>query len=146
MLRPRMAGRYVEAFSWSDDIDSFLRSIITEAPLLHVCAGPISAFGDVRVDRYVLAKPPSIRADWTALPFADNSFAAVFADPPWNVTYMKACADFCKDALRIAPVVYCMSPWLWVKRGIVRSKIWVREFPGVNVPILVVRYERKGRS
>ena len=55
---------------------------------------------------------------------------------------MKPCADFCKEALRVAPVAYVMSPWLWVKDGILRSKIWVREFPGINVPILIVRYQR----
>jgi hypothetical protein len=137
-----MAGKYVEAFSWHRDIDSFLSEIITERPLLHVCSGPVSEFGDVRVDRYVNPIPPGVIADWTSLPFAADSFSAVFADPPWNLAYMKACADFCKDALRIAPVAYVMSPWLWCNRSAKRSRIWVRDFPGINHPILIVRYER----
>ena len=66
----RMAGRYVDAFSWHGDINTFLRSIITEAPLLHVCSGPHSDLGDVRVDRYVRPVPPGAIADWTALPDA----------------------------------------------------------------------------
>jgi hypothetical protein len=140
-----MAGRYVAAFSWHLDIECFLNEVVIERPLLHVCSGPESEFGDVRADRYVIPKAPGIVADWTQLPFADDSFAAVFADPPWHLGYMQQCANFCKDALQIAPVVYVMSPWLWVERRAER-KIWVREFPGINQPILLVRYERKNRN
>lgn len=141
--QPRTAGKYVAAFSWHRHIAHFLTSIIREAPLLHVCAGPHSKFGDVRVDRFVHPIPPAAVAEWTSLPFRDDSFGAVFADPPWNIGYMKRSADFCKEALRIAPVVYVMSPWLWVNRCAKRSQIWIREFPGVNAPILIVRYEKR---
>lgn len=144
--QPKMAGRYVRAFSWHDRIERFLESIVKEKPLLHVCSGPVSDFGDVRVDRHVLPLPPGVIADWTSLPFKDNSFDGVFADPPWNMAYMKHCADFCKEALRVAPVAYVMSPWLWVNSSAKRTDIWVREFPGVNVPILVVRYERVNKD
>lgn len=140
----KMAGRYVEAFSWHDSIDNFVRSIIAETPLLHVCSGPVSDLGDVKVDRYVTPLSNGVIADWTSLPFAPNSFGAVFADPPWNLGYMKACSEFCVEALRIAPVAYVMSPWLWVSSGAIRSKIWVRDFPGINYPILIVRYTRTG--
>ena len=139
-----MAGRYVEAFSWHDSIDDFIKGIIQESPLLHVCSGPVSDFGDIRLDRYVKPIQPAVMADWTALPFAPNSFGAVFADPPWNSGYMKACSEFCIEAMRIAPVIYVMSPWLWVHSGAIRSKIWVRDFPGINNPILIVRYTRTG--
>lgn len=144
--RSLMSGKYVPAFSWHRHIERFLESIVTETPLLSVCAGPNSRFGDIRIDRHVAPVPPSAIADWTALPFGDDTFAAVFADPPWNVAYMKPCADFCKEALRVAPVAYVMSPWLWVNRAAKRSNIWVREFPGVNVPILIVRYERRSKD
>jgi len=90
--------------------------------------------------------PPGVVADWNALPFADDSFGAVFADPPWNLAYMAQCGEFCKQAMRIAPVAYVMSPWLWVNRQAKRSKIWVREFPGINNPILIVRYERTNKD
>jgi hypothetical protein len=85
-------------------------------------------------------------ADWTHLPFKNDSFASVFSDPPWNLGQMKTCADFCREALRVAPVCYLMAPWLWVHRDVKRGPIWVRDFPGVNVPILLVRYERKNSS
>src|SRR5262245_13409570 len=142
----RMAGRYVEAFSWHEDIDVFVREIITERPMCHVCAGPHSTFGDVRVDRFIAPQAPGIIADWKALPFAEDTFASVFADPPWNIHYMHDCADFCKHAINIAPILYVMSPWLWVSKKAKRTKIWVREFPGINQPILIVRYERTNRD
>ena len=137
-------GRYVPAYSWHGGIDHFVRTVVSEAPLLHVCSGA-SDFGDVCVDRYVMPKSLGVVADWEALPFAANSFAAVFADPPWNMAQMKACANFCEDAIRIAPVLYLMAPWLWIRAGVKRTKIWVREMPGINVPVLIVRYERAPR-
>jgi hypothetical protein len=140
--QPKMAGRYVKAFSWHSRIEQFVDSIIDEYPLLHVCSGPHSKFGNVRLDRFVEPRPPGVMADWCNLPFRDNSFGAVFADPPWNLGQMKTCADFCHEALRVAPVAYVMAPWLWVKKGVRRTDIWVREFPGLNVPILIVRYQR----
>ena len=140
--QPRMYGRYVKAFSWHSSIEKFVRSIVKESPILHVCSGPHSEFGNVRLDRFVEPRSPGVMADWCALPFADKSFGAVFADPPWNLGQMKSCADFCKEALRVAPVAYVMSPWLWVRKHVKRT-IWAREFPGINVPILVVRYEAR---
>lgn len=142
----RMAGKYVPAFSWHRSIDDFLREVISEEPLLHVCSGPVSELGDMRVDRFVKPIPPGVIADWTDLPFGNDTFGAVFADPPWNLGYMKDCAEFCKEALRIAPVAYVMSPWLWVNSRAERTNIWVREFPGVNVPILLVRYQRANQQ
>lgn len=141
-----MAGRYVKAFSWHRTIDDFIRETIQESPLLHVCSGPKSEFGNVRVDRFVHPLPPAVVADWLSLPFSDDSFAAVFADPPWFSHYMKQSADFCKEALRIAPVIYVMSPWLWCSELTKRTHIWVREFPGVNQPILLVRYEKINKT
>ncbi len=141
-----MTGRYVPAFSWHRSIEKFLEHVITESPLLHVCSGPHSRFGDVRADRHVMPHAPGVKADWLNLPFRDDSFAAVFGDPPWGLGYMKDCGDFCKEALRVANVAYVMSPWLWVNRAARRTQIWVREFPGINNPILIVRYERKGRQ
>lgn len=139
-------GRYVAAYSWGTNHEKFLAHIITETPLLHVCSGPHSQIGDVNVDRFVRPPCPGVVADWTSLPFADDSFAGVFADPPWNMAQMAACAEFCHEALRVAPVAYVMSPWLWVNEKAKRTHIWVREFPGVNVPILIVRYERKDKN
>ena len=143
--QPRLVGKYVPAFSWHKSIGSFLEEIISEAPLLHVCSGR-SDFGDVKVDRFIRPASPGVVADWNSLPFGNDSFSAVFADPPWNLGYMARCGDFCKEALRVAPIAYIMSPWLWVNEMARRTQIWVREFPGINVPILIVRYERKNKD
>jgi hypothetical protein len=143
---PKMAGRYVEAFSWHRGIEFFVSEKVTERPLLTVCSGPVSDLGDVRVDRYVAPRPPGVMADWAALPFKHDAFGSVFADPPWNLGQMKTCADFCREALRVAPVLWLMAPWLWVHRDVRRGPIYVREFPGVNVPILIVRYERRNSA
>ena len=89
---------------------------------------------------------PGIQADWRALPFKDDSFACVFADPPWGMNMMADCGEFCRHALYLAPVLYVMSPWMWVHRMARRDKIWIREFPGINVPILLIRYERVNTS
>ena len=130
--------RYVEAFSWTDSIDDFLRENVKERPLLNVCSGK-NEFGSVTMDRY---EPSDVKGDWSNLPFATDSFAAVFADPPWNAGYKEQVSLFVNEALRVAPVAYLMAPWLYGSSSAFLAKVWVRQFPGVNVPILLTRYER----
>jgi hypothetical protein len=130
--------RYIEAFSWTGTIQRFLDTVVTERPLLNVCAGK-TRWGDVTLDRY---EPGDIRGDWTALPFADNSFGAVFADPPWNGGYKADVAAFVKEALRVAPVAYLMAPWIYGGRAARLTRTWVRQLPGVNQAVLLTRYER----
>lgn len=134
--------RYVAAFSWDGQVDHFLRWHVTETPLLHVCSGR-SSWGDVTVDRY---EPADVQADWTDLPFADDSFAAVFADPPWNSGYKAAVAAFVHEAMRVAPVVYLMAPWIYGGSAAPLDRVWVRQFPGVHAPIILARHERPGRQ
>ena len=131
--------RYIEAFSWTKDIDAFIREIVVEKPLLNVCAGRVR-FGDVTVDRY---EPADYKADMTNLPFENDSFGAVFCDPPWDATVKRRCAELCKEALRVAPVLYLMAPWIWGTSVAELEQIWVRQFPGVNTAILLVKYRRK---
>src|SRR5690348_2141734 len=114
--------RYIEAFSWTGKIADFLKECVIESPLLNVCSGR-EPFGDVTADLY---EPSDIRTDWTSLPFADNSFGAVFADPPWNAGYKSDASKFMKEALRIAPVAYLMSPWMVGASYAKFSKVWVR--------------------
>jgi hypothetical protein len=91
------------------------------------------------MDRYEAA---DVQGDWANLPFARDSFAAVFADPPWNAGYKCAVSDFVNEALRVAPIAYLMAPWVYGSRRAYLAKTWVRQFPGVNVSILLTRYER----
>lgn len=132
--------RYIEAFSWTGSIGKFLATAIPEAPLLNVCSGR-EPFGEVSCDRF---EPADVRADWTMLPFADSSFAAVFADPPWDATYKKDSALFIREALRIAPVCYLMGPWVYGAQWAALDRIWVRQLPGINTPIVIGRYCRVG--
>lgn len=130
--------RYIPVFHWHGGIQRFLDEIIKEKPLLNVCSGTTS-WGDVTVDRY---EPANVRADWIHLPFKNDSFGAVFADPPWNAYYKKDSSLFVNEALRIAPVIYLMSPWIYGSHHVEMTACWVRQIPGVNQAILLVRYER----
>lgn len=143
---PRGAGggleavtRYVEAFSWHAGIDGFLRAIVRERPLLNVCSGK-TPWGDVSLDKY---EDADICADWQGpWPLGNDSFGAVFADPPWNSGYKLQVAGFMREALRVAPVAYLMAPWIYGASWAPIGGIWVRQIPGVNNPVLVTRYER----
>ena len=66
----------------------------------------------------------------------------MFADPPWNAGYKAACATFVKEALRVAPVAYVMSPWIYGSSRAKLASCWVRQMPGVNNAIVIARYER----
>jgi hypothetical protein len=129
--------RYQRAFSWPPDVDRFLREVIQERPLLAVCSGR-SDLGDVRADRYERC---DVRADWLRFPFGSDSFGAVFADPPWGASYKSDCSRFFKEAIRVAPVVYLMAPFVVGMAGLARS-YWVREIPGITTPVLLTRYSR----
>lgn len=131
--------RYIPAFSWTKNIGEFIQEVVTEKPVLNVCAGH-SDFGDVKVDKY---EPADYQADWTELPFKDDTFGAVFCDPPWDATMKKTCAGFCKEAMRVAPVLYLMSPWIWGTSKAELTNTWVRQHPGINNAIVLARYERK---
>lgn len=130
--------RYIEAFSWTGTIQRFLDEVVTESPLLNVCAGT-TRWGDVTMDKY---EPSIVKGDWTVLPFGSNTFAAVFADPPWNAGYKKECALFVNEGLRVAPVVYLMAPWIYGSKTARLTKTWVRQMPGVNSAITLTKYER----
>lgn len=130
--------RYIESFTWTETIDKFVKSIVIERPLLNVCSG-ISDLGDIKVDNYM---PSDVRADWCHLPFNDNEFAAVFCDPPWDASYKKDCANFCKEAQRVAPILYLMSPWIWGTSKANLVNCWIRQLPGVNNAIVISKYKR----
>ena len=130
--------KYVEAFSWTSTIERFLCEIIEEKPLLHVCNGK-SEIGDVTVDKYTEC---DVQADMVDLPFEDDSFGAVFLDPPWNNGMKKEVAQGLKECIRVAPVVYLMSPLTWGSSKATLEKAWVRWFPGVNQAVLITKYRR----
>lgn len=130
--------RYIEAFSWTGSVELWLETYIRERPVLHVCAGK-SNWGDATVDLY---EDADIRGDWLAIPVDDDSYAAVFADPPWNSGYKAQAAKFVREALRIAPVAYLMAPWVYGGVAAPLTRVWVRQMPGIHSPILITRYVR----
>jgi hypothetical protein len=130
--------RYIRAFSWTDTIQRFLDEVVTERPLLNVCSGT-TPWGDVTMDLY---EPADTNGDWEELPFADDGFAAVFADPPWNGGHKKQVAAFVREALRVAPVAYLMAPWIYGGKIAPLSDVWVRQLPGINNAIVLGRYIR----
>jgi hypothetical protein len=136
--------RYIPAFSWPQYIEDFVRAELTERPILNVCCGD-SPLGDVRMDVEILAGffPADVRGDMAALPFKDDTFAAIFSDPPWDSTMKAKCAAFCKEAMRVAPVLYLMAPWIWGTHEAQLEKCWVRQHPGINAPIFVSKYRRR---
>jgi len=137
--------KYVPAFSWNKGIEDFVRELIKERPILNVCSGD-SPLGNVRLDIVRIGGffPSDVIGDMSSLPFRDDSFGAVFADPPWGANLKEKCATFCKEALRVAPVLYLMSPWIWGTSQATMTKVWVRQHPGFNNAILITRYERNG--
>lgn len=130
--------QYIEAFTWTGTIQHFLDQVVPERPLLNVCAGH-TRWGDVTMDHY---EPADIKGSWTSLPFATDSFGAVFADPPWNGGYKADVATFMREALRVAPVAYLMAPWIYGGSQFPLTKCWIRQMPGVNNAIVLGRYER----
>ena len=131
--------KYIEAFSWTSTIERFLSEIIDESPLLHVCSGK-SELGDVTVDKYTEA---DYNCDMKILPFNNDSFGAVFCDPPWNNGMKRDVAVAMKEFIRVAPVVYLMSPLIWGSSKATLEKAWVRWFPGVNQAVVISKYRRK---
>jgi hypothetical protein len=93
-----------------------------------------------------MREPADVKADWRDLPFSDDSYGAVFADPPWNSGYKADVALFVREAMRVAPVAYLMAPWLYGGAAAPLSRVWVRQMPGVHAPVLLTRYERPGKQ
>jgi len=74
--------KFQKAWSWPNSVEKFISSLIF-SPSLHVFCGE-SSLGDIRVDLYIDA---DVKADAFHLPFRDNYFASVVADPPWHLAY-----------------------------------------------------------
>ena len=130
--------RYREAFTWTHSIDDFVKDVVRETPLLNVCAGR-SSWGAVTLD---LHEPADVSGSWDDLPFDDDSFGAVFADPPWDSGHKIEVSRYVREAMRVAPVAYLMAPWLYCASWVTITRVWYREFPGIHTPILLARYER----
>ena len=119
-----------------------IEHLIHEKPLLHCCCAN-DHFGDVNVDIRPEVKPDCVCDVTKELPFKDNEFASAFADFPWIEKFRWDSARAIKQMLRVAPIVYTISPWLYGAKTCYPEKIEVSWRPGINHPILFVKYVRR---
>lgn len=118
---------------------------IMERPLLHVCCNK-DYFGDVNLDSDPKVNPDVIADVTKRLPFKDNEFAAAFGDFPWIGSWRWNAARAIKEMLRVAPIVYTVCPWLYGARTCYPETINVSWRPGINHPILFVKYVRRSND
>jgi len=115
---------------------------ISEKPLLHVCCNE-DHFGDVNLDIDPNVNPNVVADVTKRLPFKDDEFAAAFGDFPWIEKFRWDAARAIKQMLRVAPIVYTISPWLYGAKTCYPAVINASWRPGINHPILFVKYVRR---
>jgi len=115
---------------------------IEERPLLHACSGQDTLFGDVTVDIDPKMQPDIVADITRRIPYPDDSFAAAFADFPWTAAFKKKVARAMKELLRVAPIVYTISPWTYGSSTCTLEWVMVLWQPGVNKALLFSKYVR----
>jgi len=115
---------------------------IPERPLLHACSGQDRLFGDVTIDIDPEMNPDVVADITRRIPYPDNSFAAAFADFPWTAAFKKKVANAMKELLRVAPIVYTISPWTYGSSKCTLEWVYVAWQPGVNQALLFSKYMR----
>jgi len=114
---------------------------IQERPLLHACCNQ-DHFGDVNLDFRPEVNPDVVADITQRLPFNDNEFASVFMDVPWVNAWKWNFGKAIKESLRVAPIVYTISPWMYGWRGCKPEYNEVLWRPGINNPIMFTKYVR----
>lgn len=115
---------------------------IPERPLLHACCNT-DHFGDVNIDIRPEVNPDFVCDVTKRLPFKDNEFAAGFMDIPWVESFRWDAARAIKEMLRVCKIVYVISPWLYGAKTCYPEYIEVSWRPGINHPILFVKYIKR---
>jgi hypothetical protein len=118
---------------------------IPERPLLHACCAN-DHFGDANVDIRPEVHPDKVCDITQRIPYPDDSFAAAFADFPWTAAWKHKVAKAMHELLRVAPIVYTISPWTYGSSKIKEPRFWVAWQPGIQQALLFTRYERKADS
>ena len=122
-----------------------IEHMIKERPLLHCCCAE-DQFGTKNVDIRPEVHPDFVCDVTKELPFKDDSFAAAFADFPWITAWKWDAARAVKQMLRVAPIVYTICPWVYGAKTCYPESIKVSWRPGINAPILFIKYIRRGSS
>ena len=117
----RWRYRFKRAWSWPEPIEKFI-SLFLVSPSLHIFCGE-SGLGDVRVDLHLNA---DVKADAFHLPFRDECFQTVLADPPWHMAYhlrpkiIRECARVLKTGGRLI----WNAPWWPNSRKLKVKEVW----------------------
>lgn len=118
---------------------------IPEHPLLHACCAE-DHFGDVNIDIRPEVHPDKVCDITQPLPFPPDSFAAAFADFPWINSWKCQSARAINQLLIVAPIVYTISPWMLGTSAATPETIYVSQRPGINNPILFIKYVRNNKK
>ena len=146
---------WIQGETYPDDLVSNTTNVkggkiehtIKETKLLHIGCNK-DHFGMVNIDADPQHNPDIVcnflieSKDF----FSDDEFEACFWDFPWVGNWMQNTSIAIKEMLRVAPVAYVMSPWLYGASWCRPTDIKVSLRPGVNKPILFVRYVRNEKD
>ena len=112
---------------------------IEERPLLHPCCNK-DHFGTVNIDLDPDVNPDYVCDVTKPLPFNDEQFKAGVMDVPWVNKWKWNLGKAIKEMLRVCEVVYVICPWVYGWRGCRPEMIHVSRRPGINAPIMFIKY------
>ena len=112
---------------------------ITERPLLHACCN-LDHFADVNIDADPNVNPDFVCDVTKPLPFKTEQFEAGFMDTPWVESWKWNLGYAIKEMLKVCKVVYVICPWVYGWKGCYPEHIEVSRRPGINHPILFIKY------
>ncbi len=121
--------------------DGKIEHTIPETPLLHACCAE-DHFADTNIDIRHEVNPDHVCDVTKKLPFENNSFKAGFMDTPWVSSWKWNFGKAMREMLRVAPIVYTVNPWLYGAKTCRPESIQVSWRPGINNPVLFVKYLR----
>lgn len=122
-------------------LDGKIEHQIQEHPLLHACCNE-DHFADVNIDIRPEVKPDFVCDVTKSLPFKDEQFKAGFMDTPWINAWKWQFGKAMKEMLRVCEIVYVINPWVYGWRGCTPEILNVSWRPGINNPILFVKYTK----
>lgn len=96
----------VSKLLWPEAVEEFINGLLPK-PTLHLCHGK-SSIGDVRLDLY--EESTDVRGDAARLPFKDNEFACILADPPYNGNFQWN-HDVLSEMARVAKERFILQHW-----------------------------------
>ena len=113
--------------------------LIKERPLLHGCCNK-DKFGTINFDVDPNVNPDVVLDVTKRLPFKQEEFEAGFMDTPWIQDWKWELGKAIKEMLRCCKVVYVICPWLYGWKGCKPEEVHVSWRPGINHPVLFVKY------